>query len=142
MQLMGHTYRAQRVGFSKAQLCSCRFWPTRCTARGLRVDSTPAICLEEPLAMDVLKRRLEAPSYYRLVAKVDGCCVAPLARFWTSAPAAVVRWDAAKGYPTPRPSGSKVVFAGSFNPPHQGHFEVIRFLCKAFKEVPLAIKIY
>lgn len=61
--------------------------------------------------MDVLKRRLDGLSYGRLVAKVDGCCVAPVARFWTSPPS-VLRWDTALGaYPT-MSSRESVVFAG------------------------------
>eukprot|EP00434_Breviolum_minutum_P037610 symbB.v1.2.033355.t1/scaffold4121.1/size44329/6 len=90
--------------------------------------------------MDVLKRRLDQGSYIKLVGLVEQCCVAPLAKFWTSPPS-VVRWDErTNAYPPPSiPQRSAVVFAGSFNPPHHGHIEIIRYLSKAFSEVHIVI---
>ncbi|CAK9012486.1 unnamed protein product [Durusdinium trenchii] len=90
--------------------------------------------------MDVVKRRLDPRSYVKLVGSVEGCCVAPLAALWTSPPASVVRWDlAANAYPAPSGRKGPVVFAGSFNPPHHGHMEIIRYLSKAFSEVHIVI---
>eukprot|EP00913_Durusdinium_trenchii_P031669 g29655.t1 len=89
--------------------------------------------------MDVVKRRLDPRSYVKLVGSVEGCCVAPLAALWTSPPASV-RWDlAANAYPAPSGRKGPVVFAGSFNPPHHGHMEIIRYLSKAFSEVHIVI---
>lgn len=95
----------------------------------------PPLCV-----MDFLKRRLEPRSYLKLLGSVDQCCVAPLAKYWTSAPS-VVQWESeANSYPTPSvPHGSSVVFAGSFNPPHSGHVEIMRYLSKAFSEVHVVI---
>lgn len=90
--------------------------------------------------MDVLKRRLDQSSYVKLLGVVEKCCVAPLAKLWTSQPS-VVAWNSgANGYPTPSvPHRASVVFAGSFNPPHSGHVEIIRYLSKAFSEVHVVI---
>ncbi|CAE7364949.1 Kin [Symbiodinium pilosum] len=53
-----------------------------------------------------------------------------------------VSWDTAKNqYPTSPRSSTSAVFAGSFNPPHLGHFEIIRYLSSTFSEVHVVIGI-
>ncbi|CAK0812677.1 unnamed protein product [Prorocentrum cordatum] len=70
-----------------------------------------------------------------------GCLVDPVAKLWTSEPN-MVRWDEARGgYPAPpsRTAAGAVIFAGSFNPPHHGHAEVMRYLAGAHESVHVVV---
>lgn len=92
--------------------------------------------------MEVVKGRVTTGTYLKMMSALDGCCVAPVAKLWTCPPRNVVKWDDASGYPTSTCSNNRsVVFAGSFNPPHHGHFEIIRYLSKTFSEVHVVIGI-
>ena len=43
-------------------------------------------------------------------------------------------------WPSPPPSASnKVIFAGSFNPPHKGHLAMVEYLAQCHKEVILVV---
>ncbi|CAE7253321.1 coaD [Symbiodinium sp. KB8] len=92
--------------------------------------------------MEAVKGRVTTGTYLKMMSALDGCCVAPVAKLWTCPPRNVVKWDDASGYPTSTCSNNRsVVFAGSFNPPHHGHFEIIRYLSKTFSEVHVVIGI-
>eukprot|EP00931_Biecheleriopsis_adriatica_P104463 TRINITY_DN79139_c0_g1_i1.p1 TRINITY_DN79139_c0_g1~~TRINITY_DN79139_c0_g1_i1.p1 ORF type:complete len:227 (+),score=36.45 TRINITY_DN79139_c0_g1_i1:54-734(+) len=91
--------------------------------------------------MDALKGVMEPSRHAKLVGFMDGCLVAPVAKLWTSPPRQIATWsDEANGYPLPSAASSgSVVFAGSFNPPHIGHAEIIRFLSRSFNQVHVVI---
>jgi len=74
------------------------------------------------------------------VSGINRCFVGPAAKLWYCEPR-MAKWDSEQGkYLTPhRQSSCDVVFAGSFNPPHVGHAEVIAFLAAAHKQVHLII---
>eukprot|EP00930_Biecheleria_cincta_P005279 TRINITY_DN106200_c0_g1_i1.p1 TRINITY_DN106200_c0_g1~~TRINITY_DN106200_c0_g1_i1.p1 ORF type:complete len:239 (+),score=30.50 TRINITY_DN106200_c0_g1_i1:39-719(+) len=91
--------------------------------------------------MNSLKGNIPDGTHAKLTGLLDGCLVAPIAKLWGSEPRRIVSWDAASArYPVPSsPSQGTVVFAGSFNPPHHGHMEIIRYLSKAFSQVHVVI---
>jgi len=76
------------------------------------------------------------------VSGVNRCVVGPVAKLWFCEPR-MSKWDSERGkYSTPpRPSTCDVIFAGSFNPPHSGHAEVISFLAATHKQVHLVIAV-
>mmetsp|Transcript_19661 Transcript_19661/g.55282 ORF Transcript_19661/g.55282 Transcript_19661/m.55282 type:complete len:231 (-) Transcript_19661:84-776(-) len=90
--------------------------------------------------MDVLKDRIAIGQYLKLMGLLNKCLIDPLAKLWSCAPK-MVKWDASTGsYPPPRGKPTRtVVFAGSFNPPHAGHLEIIRYLAAAHKQVHVVI---
>mmetsp|Transcript_30815 Transcript_30815/g.57780 ORF Transcript_30815/g.57780 Transcript_30815/m.57780 type:complete len:227 (-) Transcript_30815:159-839(-) len=93
--------------------------------------------------MDALRDRVRPNTYAMMMGLLDRCCVAPVAKWWTCPPRHIVRWEpSVDAYPSaPTVSAASVVFAGSFNPPHHGHFEIIRYLCKSFETVHVVIGI-
>eukprot|EP00933_Yihiella_yeosuensis_P066024 TRINITY_DN70081_c0_g1_i1.p1 TRINITY_DN70081_c0_g1~~TRINITY_DN70081_c0_g1_i1.p1 ORF type:complete len:228 (+),score=31.05 TRINITY_DN70081_c0_g1_i1:72-755(+) len=90
---------------------------------------------------DFIKDKLSPEQNAKLFSWLDSCLVAPVTKLWTQPPRRIVTWDKVSGqYPLPEKRSSRsVVFAGSFNPPHNGHAEIIRYLSKAFSEVHVVI---
>lgn len=73
---------------------------------------------------------------------VDRCCFLPFAKMWCCPPT-VVKWDGNdKTYPLLEGDAKRneiAVFAGSFNPPHIGHGEIMRYISNVHEQVIVVI---
>mmetsp|Transcript_53870 Transcript_53870/g.104219 ORF Transcript_53870/g.104219 Transcript_53870/m.104219 type:complete len:218 (+) Transcript_53870:51-704(+) len=74
------------------------------------------------------------------ISGINRFVVGPVAQICCCEPH-MAKWDSERGkYSSPQKlSGYAVIFAGSFNPPHAGHAEVISFLAASHKQVHLVI---